>query len=276
MNPLAMMDAYGADATRYGLMKMASSQDVRFSEGAIEEGRKLANKLWNVARLILANVGDARPEQRPRALEERWLAWRLDRAQAELEQYLAEFEFSAATSVLYHATFDDFCDWYAEAIKPRLYDGDEDAQVTALANLERLLKLLHPVMPHVTEEIWSNLPARETRLIVAPWPEGVGADDVGEEFEPIQTAAEVFRRAGVRPQLGEQQQRIFDAVVKPERAKVDGGNVEAEAERLRGEIARAEGMLANERFVQNAPGDVVEAEREKLDRYRRELDALGV
>jgi len=178
--------------------------------------------------------------------------------------------------MLYHATFDDFCDWYAEAIKPRLYDGDEDAQATALANLERLLKLLHPVMPHVTEEIWSNLPARETRLIVAPWPEQVGAEDVGEEFEPIQTAAEVFRRAGVRPQLAEEQQRIFDAVVKPERAKVDGGNVEAEADRLRTEIARAEGMLANERFVENAPGDVVEAEREKLERYRRELDALGV
>jgi valyl-tRNA synthetase len=276
IDPLELVAEHGADATRYGLLKLTSSQDVRFAEGAIEEGRKLANKLWNVARLILANVGDARPEQRPRALEERWIAWRLDRAQAELEQSFVAFEFSAATSVLYHATFDDFCDWYAEAIKPRLYDGDEDAQATALANLERLLKLLHPVMPHVTEEIWSNLPAREARLIVAPWPERAGAAGAGEEFEPIQTAAEVFRRAGVRPQLGDEQQRIFDAVVKPERARVDGADVEAEAERLRGEIARAEGMLANERFVQNAPGNVVEAEREKLERYRRELDALGV
>jgi valyl-tRNA synthetase len=275
IDPLELVAEHGADATRYGLLKLSSSQDVRFSEGAIEEGRKLANKLWNVARLVLANVGDALPEQRPRALEERWIAWRLDRAQAELEQTFAAFEFSAATSALYHATFDDFCDWYAEAIKPRLYDGDEDAQATALANLERLLKLLHPVMPHVTEEIWSNLPGRDTRLIVAPWPEPVGAADAGEEFEPIRTAAEVFRRAGVRPQLGEDQQRIFDAVVKPDRAKVDGGNVEAEVERLRGEIARAEGMLANERFVQNAPDDVVEAEREKLERYRRELDALS-
>jgi valyl-tRNA synthetase len=274
IDPLELIEQHGADATRYGLLKLTSSQDVRFSAGAIEEGRKLANKLWNVARLVLANVGDARPEQRPRALEERWLAWRLDQAQAQLEQHLAAFELSAATSVLYHATFDDFCDWYAEAIKPRLYDGDEDAWATALANLERLLKLLHPVMPHVTEEIWSNLPARETRLIVAPWPEQLGAADVEAEFEPIRVAGEVFRRAGVRPQLEPEQQRIFDAVVKPDRAKADGGNAEAEAERLRGEIARAEGMLANERFVQNAPGDVVEAEREKLARYRRELDAL--
>jgi len=93
------------------------------------------------------------------------------------------------------------------------------------------------------------------------------------EFDPIQAAAEVFRRAGVRAQLNDEQQRIFDAVVKPERAKANG-NADAEVERLRGEIQRAEGMLANERFVQNAPDEVVEAEREKLERYRRELDAL--
>ena len=72
---------------------------------------------------------------------------------------------------LYHLTFDDFCDWYLEAVKARLYDGDADARATATAALERLLKLLHPAMPHVTEEIWSFLPARESRLIVAPWPE---------------------------------------------------------------------------------------------------------
>jgi valyl-tRNA synthetase len=275
LDPLELIDRHGADATRYGLLKLTSSQDVRFSEGVIEEGRKLANKLWNVSRLILANVGEARPEQRPAALEERWIAWRLDQAQAQVEEHFAAFDFSPATSVLYHVTFDDFCDWYAEAIKQRLYDGDEDAQATALANLERLLKLLHPVIPHVTEEIWSNLPDRESRLIVAPWPQPLGVDDVGAEFEPIQTAAEVFRRAGVRPQLEGEQQRIFDAVVRPDRAKADGGNVEAEAARLRGEIARAEGMLANERFVANAPGEVVEAEREKLERYKRELDALS-
>jgi valyl-tRNA synthetase len=275
LDPMELVEEHGADATRYGLLKLTSSQDVRFSEGAIEEGRKLAIKLWNVSRLILANVGDATPELRPHALEEHWISWRLDEAQAQLDEHYAAFDFSPAMGVLYHLTFDDFCDWYAEAIKPRLYDGDEDAQATALANLERLLKLLHPAMPHVTEEIWSNLPAREERLIVSPWPEAVGAEDVSAEFEPIRVAAEVFRRAGVRAPLDGEQERIFEAVVKPDRAKVDGANVEAEAARLRGEIERAEKMLANERFVQNAPGDLVEAEREKLERYRRELDALS-
>ncbi len=276
LDPLELVERHGADATRYGLLALSSSQDVRFSEGAVEKGRRLANKLWNVSRLLLANVGEAKPELRPRALEERWIGQRLDAAQARVDECLASFDFSHAADVLYEVTFDDFCDWYAEAIKQRLYDGDEDAQATALASLERLLALLHPVMPHVTEEIWSSLPDREGRLIVAPWPSEAGGDaGLDAEFEPIRAAAEVFRRAGVRPSLNEEQQRIFDAVVKPDRVSVDGGNVEAEAERLRDEVARAEGMLANERFVQNAPPEVVQAERDKLERYRRELDALS-
>ena len=171
IDPIEVIDSHGADATRYGLMKMSSTQDVRFSDGFVEEGRKLANKLWNVARLILANAGEETPAERPRELEERWILARLSGSQRELERAFAEFDLADVAQVLYHLTFDDFCDWYAEAIKPRLYDGDADARATALAALERLLKLLHPVMPHVTEEIWSNLPARTTRLILAAWPE---------------------------------------------------------------------------------------------------------
>jgi len=274
IDPLELIDRYGADATRYGLLKLTSSQDVRFSPGAIEEGRKLANKLWNVARLILANAGDASPELRPKETAEQWMIARLSSEQSAIDASLERFEFAPAVDALYHLTFDDFCDWYAEAIKPRLYDGDADAQATALANLEHLLKLLHPVMPHVTEEIWSQF--HDDRLIVAPWPEAARADEQDlRALDRVQDAARIFRRSGTTVELNEEERRIFDAVVKPERAKADGGNLEAELERLRGEIARAEGMLANERFVKGAPESVVEAEREKLERYRRELDALS-
>jgi len=155
----------------------------------------------------------------------------------------------------------------------RLYDGDADARATATAALERLLKLLHPAMPHVTEEIWSFLPARESRLIVAQWPEAGDESEAGA-LTRVQESAVVFRRSGVVPKLDGDLKRIFDAVVKPERAKA-GGNVDAERERLRKEIARSEGMLANDRFVASAPPEVVDAEREKLERYRRELDAIG-
>ena len=177
--------------------------------------------------------------------------------------------------MLYHLVFDDFCDWYAEAIKPRLYADDADTAATALAALERLLALLHPVMPHVTEEIWTQLPARESRLIVSSWPE---PDErfAGDELalERVKQAAQIFRRSGVDMALdSEDEKRIFAAVVRPERTRVDG-NREAEVERLRKEVARAESMLANESFVKKAPPEVVQAERDKLARYQDELDAL--
>jgi valyl-tRNA synthetase len=274
IDPEDAIEPYGADATRYGLLKVTSTQDARFSFGSIQEGRKLANKLWNVARLILSNTSGVRPEPRPAETVERWILARIDATRAELEHDFATFDFAHAVDRLYHLTFDDFCDWYAEAIKPRLYDGDDGAKATALATLERLLKLLHPVMPHVTEEIWANLPDRETRLIVAPWPESDEAyADAAQALQRVQEAAEMFRRSGVHIPLTGEEARIFEAVVKPERVKTDG-NAAAEIERLRSEIDRAEKMLANERFVEKAPSRVVNAEREKLERYRRELDAL--
>ena len=273
MNPIAQIETYGADATRYGLMKMASSQDATFAEGAIEEGRKLANKLWNASRLLI-QAGVTTVDERPAALEERWILARLASTQAAVERNLADFDFSHLVDELYHVTFDDFCDWYLEAIKPRIYAGDTDALATAAAALERLLKLLHPAMPHVTEEIWSYLPSRQTRLIVAPWPVAGDAAAAGA-LDNVKAAAERFRRSGVMPSLNGDEERIFNAVVKPERLPQRDGDVEGERERLHGEIGRAEAMLANERFVANAPAAVVEAEREKLERYRRELDAIG-
>ena len=276
VNPLDVIEQHGADATRYGLLKMSSVQDVKFSYGSVEEGRRLANKLWNVSRLLLTQGEGVTPELRPRELEERWILARIDATRAEVEADFESYDFAHAVDRLYHLTFDDFCDWFAEAIKPRLYASDEAAKATALAALERLLALLHPVMPHVTEEIWSHLPARESRLTIAPWP-GADASFAAEadSLVRVQEAAERFRRSGVSTPLEGDEKRIFDAVVKPERAKGDGaGRLEDEVARLEGEIARGETMLSNERFVANARPDVVQAERDKLERYRRELDSI--
>jgi valyl-tRNA synthetase len=128
-------------------------------------------------------------------------------------------------------------------------------------------------MPHVTEEIWSQF--HESRLIVSPWPEADGrfAADA-DALERVREAAAIFSRSGVVVELGEDERRIFDAKMKPERAKANG-NAAAEIERLRKEVERGERMLANEQFVRNAKPEVVEAEREKLARYRRELDAIS-
>jgi valyl-tRNA synthetase len=130
------------------------------------------------------------------------------------------------------------------------------------------------VMPHVTEEIWTNLPDRTSRLIVAEWP---GPDprfaDDGAALQRVQDAAAIFRRSQVQVDLDDDERRIFEAVVKPERVKANG-NAQIEIDRLRKEVERSERMLGNERFVENAAPDVVDAEREKLARYQRELRAL--
>jgi valyl-tRNA synthetase len=271
IDPLDLIAEHGADATRYGLLKMTSTQDVRFNPQQIEEGRKLANKLWNASRLLLL-AGAVEPDARPSSVEERWILARLDATRAELETDLAGFDFAHAVERLYHLTFDDFCDWYLESIKPRL--EEEDVRATAFVALELLLELLHPVMPHVTEEIWTNLPGRETRLIVAPWPEPQPefAADLGA-LDEAQTAARIYRRSGVQIDIGGDSRRIFEAVVRP---SGDGqGDVEAERARVRKEIERAERMLANEKFVANAAPEAVEGERQKLAQYLAERDALG-
>jgi valyl-tRNA synthetase len=293
VDPEEALEPYGADATRYGLLRVTSSQDPRFSFGTIEEGRKLANKLWNASRLLLGAgsvagaAGEGRPEDRapeapragavepaarPSSVEERWILARIDATRAELDADLAAFDFAHAADRLYHITFDDFCDWYLEAIKPRL--EEEDVRATAFAALERLLKLLHPFMPHVTEEIWTYLPQRETRLIVAPWPEPQREFESDlHALDEAQTAARIYRRSRVRIDVDGDSLRIFEAVVRP---SGDGqGDLEAERKRLHREVERAERMLANEKFVANAAPDVVEGERQKLEQYRAELEALG-
>jgi len=268
IDPLELIAEHGADATRYGLLKMSSTQDVRFSAQPIEEGRKLANKLWNASRLLLLD-GAVEADARPSSVEERWILARIDAARAEVEEDLATFDFSHAVDRLYHLTFDDFCDWYLEAIKPRLQEPD--ARATAFAALERLLALLHPVMPHVTEEIWGQF--HKTRLIVSPWPEPVLVEGDFAPIDNAQTAARIYRRSGVRITLAGDSVRIFEAVVRP---AADGqGDVAAELGRVRKKIERSERMLANEKFVANADPGVVAAEREKLEQYRAELDALG-
>jgi valyl-tRNA synthetase len=129
-------------------------------------------------------------------------------------------------------------------------------------------------MPHVTEEIWSNLPGRETRLIVAPWPEPLPAyEEDAEALASAQTAARIYRRSRVRVALDGDAQRIFESVVRP---REDGaGDREAEVARVRKELERVEGKLRNASFTEKAPREVVEAEEAKRAQYLAELEALG-
>ena len=165
--------AYGADALRFGLLAMSSSQDVRFNEERVKQGRDLANKLWNASRLILLRVSEVEPDAGAAAtVEDRWIVSRLEHLTERVTGLLDGFRFSAATLDLYGAFWSELCDWYLELAKPRLYDEDNAAvSAVLLWALERTLRLLHPVMPFVTEEIWSLLPGEDRGLLaVADWP----------------------------------------------------------------------------------------------------------
>lgn len=176
IDPLEEIDRHGADALRFGLLAMSSTQDVRYSDARVEQGRDLANKLWNASRLILLNVDPPDDSARivpglPTAPEDRWILSRLESTIEAFGNLLAEYDFSHAVGELYAFVFSDLCDWYLEIAKPRIYDGDPELAPVVLSVLERTLSLVHSVMPFVTEEIWSYHPYRVGDLAVHDLPE---------------------------------------------------------------------------------------------------------
>ena len=170
IDPLEMIDAHGADATRFGLLAMSSAQDVRFSEEKIKQGGDLANKLWNASRLILLKAADVEPAPSGDAPEDRWIVARLHQTIAETDRLIGEYDFSHAAFGLYDFFYNDLCDWYLELAKPRLWEADEAVSANLLYVLAETMKLLHPLMPFVTEEIWAVLPGERGLLAKAPWP----------------------------------------------------------------------------------------------------------
>jgi valyl-tRNA synthetase len=172
IDPIEAIDSHGADATRFGLLAMSSSQNVRYSEEKIQQGQELANKLWNASRLILLGAGDAEAAPRPTSVEDRWILSRLERLTERITALLDGFEFSRAALELYGGFWGEVCDWYLEFVKPRLRaeEPDADTAATVLHVLERCLRLLHPMMPFVTEEIWSHMPGERGLLAADDWP----------------------------------------------------------------------------------------------------------
>ncbi|MGE5746291.1 MAG: valine--tRNA ligase, partial [Solirubrobacterales bacterium] len=314
IDPLDEIDEHGADALRFGLLAMTSTQDVRFSQARVQQGRDLANKMWNASRLILMEArDDVDPEPCSTQVEDRWIASRLQRAIRSVGESIEAYDFAHAALGLYDFFWSELCDWYLEIVKPRLYDGDRDASATLLWALEQVLALAHPMMPFVTEEIYSYLPDRPCKaLAIHSFPQPVDAliDEAAEkEIGQAITLTRALRRwrdlAGVpvRQVLAARADEAQPHELVSRLAKVefseDGGEpiatvggvellrtegvdpdavrarIEERREELRDEVKRGEGKLANEGFVAKAPADVVDAEREKLAAYRAELEELG-
>ena len=187
MDPIDLIDLYGADALRFALTGGNSpGNDMRLNEQKMEASRNFANKLWNAARFVMSNLDDRAGmdgwhDPKPVHRQDRWILSRLNRTSTQVDQYMKEFQFGEAQRVIHDFLWGEYCDWYIEMAKIRMRSGGPDAgtPLPVLAYvLERVLRLLHPFMPFVTEEVWQNLvsvlpeePDRPEALIVAPYPE---------------------------------------------------------------------------------------------------------
>jgi valyl-tRNA synthetase len=209
VDPLDWIERYGADATRFTLARGANpGSDVPVSEEWCQGSRNFCNKLWNATRFAMMNgatvTGDL-PAQEDLSAIDRWILSRLEHTIAEVDGYFATYEYAKACDTLYHFAWDDVCDWYLELSKPILASGDKNAQRVLGHVLDQLLRLLHPVVPFVTEELWIALTGGET-LTHATWPavDSARIDDAAEEelaaLQKVVTEVRRFRSdQGLKP-----------------------------------------------------------------------------
>ena len=217
LDPLDLTDRFGTDALRFTLTTMGTpGNDVNLSADRVEGNRNFANKLWNVARFVLANIdadaiardadgNPAAPDRAQMALADRWLTSRLHTLEAEVTRLLEGYLLGEAGRHIYDFLWGDLADWYIEAAKPRLQGADAAVvQQTLAYTLERALRLLHPFMPFITETIWQRLPHGGDALIVARWPQPGATDDEAERafgllIDIVRAVRNARSEAGVEP-----------------------------------------------------------------------------
>ena len=207
IDPLEIIDEYGADALRFTLVTGNSpGNDMRFYIERVEANRNFANKLWNATRFVLMNLEEdvAKEEFTLESLEEedKWILSKLNSLVKEATDNLNKYEIGFAAEKIYDFIWDEYCDWYIEMVKSRLYGEDKASKETAekvlLFVLKDILRLLHPFMPFITEEIWQHLPGNDTPLILSNWPifkEELFFSEAEESIEFIKTGIKGIRNA---------------------------------------------------------------------------------
>jgi valyl-tRNA synthetase len=349
LNPLDLVRLYGADATRFSLLNQVGSvQDVRFdaeiednivqSSLSAETGRNFGNKLWNAARFVQMNLEGFDPEAGREPgddLADRWIRSRLAGVIEAVNQYLGEYRFSDVTRTVYDFLWRDYCDWYVEIAKIRL-NGDDplgrsQAQMELVEVLEQALRLMHPIMPYITETLWQSLPSRKKgpSIMVASWPEvdSERRDHQAEaEMQTVQEVVTAIRtiRAEMRVPPGKRvhvvvsvgsvdgvealsaHREYVEFLARADEVEIGRnlpqpaasgsavlGDLEVyvpleglidlgvERKRLEKEIAKFQkllkglsGKLSNPGFLEKAPEEVVEREREREVEYRGNLEKL--
>ena len=340
IDPLEIIDQYGADALRLTLVTgNAPGNDMRFSNERVEASRNFANKVWNASRFILMNMKEnivEEPEDSLLGPADRWILSKANSLAKDVTENMDKFELGIAVQKVYDFIWDEFCDWYVELAKFRIYHAEEDPRSAKCVLwvlktvLGQALKLLHPFMPFITEEIYGALVPEEESLMISSWPkyraewEFPAAEELmghvkditrgirnmrAEMNVPNNRRTKVFIVSGDRELLNgmevlkesvkplmlandiilqcEKKEAAEDAVsiVVPGAAvylpledlvdfEQELERLTKEEEKLTKEIARAKGMLSNEKFLSKAPEKKVQEEKEKLEKYTQMLEQV--
>jgi valyl-tRNA synthetase len=339
IDPLEVIDKYGADALRLTLVTgNAPGNDMRFYWERVEASRNFANKIWNASRFIMMNMESAKEagitdEDIAKVtlddltMADKWIVAKANSLVRDVTDNMEKYELGVAADKIHNFLWDEFCDWYIEMVKPRLWADDDKTKAAALWTLKEVLsiglKLLHPYMPFVTEEIYCTLTGDES-IMIAPWPEFDEARDFVTEANNVDIIKDAVRAIRtVRTDMNvppskkasvyvvsdkEDIRSVFEnslsffgslgyaseTHVQADKTGIDDDAVSAvihnaviyipfaelvdvekelerlgkEKTRLEGEIKRGEGMLANPNFVEKAPEAKVNAEKEKLAKYK--------
>ncbi|MCR4724152.1 MAG: valine--tRNA ligase [Clostridia bacterium] len=234
IDPLEVIDTYGADALRFMLLSgISPGSDIRYQVEKVEGARNFANKLWNASRFAIMNIKDEEGNFLPMAdeataklqAEDRWILQTVNDALPEINTNMERFEFALAAQKIYELIWGEFCDWYIELIKPRLYGADEEDKASAryclVKCLKSMLKLLHPFMPFITEEIWSFLPREEGAkqfLMLESWPAYDPSMNYEQDKQVLNLSMEIIKAIrGIRHEAEALPSRKLHAVILAEK-----------------------------------------------------------
>ena len=335
IDPLDIIEKYGADSLRFSLVTgNAAGNDMRFYTEKVEAARNFCNKVYNAARFVLMNIDEnTKPEfdEDKLSIVDKWILAQLDRTIRDVTANLEAYELNLAAEKIYDFIWGTLCDWYIELAKPSLYsdDAEEKARVSSvlLYVLSTSMKLLHPFMPFITEELYQRLPGHEEAIMLCDWPKAPDTLRYESEEACTETLKDVVRairnvRAERKVPMGMKiraklivpdpkafgpVEKLLEKLIGAERIEItnmrgdvqktdvhlvcsgaeayiplaslvdlneERARIEKEIERMKGEVARAEGKLSNEKFVSKAPEAVVNEERRKLDAAREMLARL--
>ncbi len=348
INPLEMIETYGADAVRYCLVVMnTDGQDIKLSPSKFEMGRNFANKIWNAFRFLKMKEEETSSEEcgdgKSTDLSDRWIKSRFNSTWKAYNESISKFRLSEAANALYAFLWHDFCDWYVELVKMRLYSGEKEAvralRKIALPVFKTTMELLHPIMPFITEEIWQNIGENGSDSIMMSHPGKPDETEIdsGSEKEMKLIQQVVYSIRNIRGEMNvppSKKARAFFKCTSKEKRKVIQSNLnyiyslarienaeiseelekppqsatavitgieiyiplkglididnekkrlEKETSRLQQQIKSLNFKLANKEFINKAPGEIVEREREKLaantsnyERLKENLQALEI